>query len=121
MMFEPYNMVGTAHANGEVSLFVCPDSVRGTTLNEQHGSDWGASSVPTSPQGSVNLLRPRKLSIRAHRSSVVAAVGSGDSIVTASGLGTIRMWHAHELAREAEKNGLLGSSMQRACTASDNR
>lgn len=45
--------------------------------------------------------------IKAHKSQMERMVGLGDSIITASQLGTIRMWFARDLATEGQRVGVL--------------
>eukprot|EP00798_Chlamydomonas_sp_ICE-L_P018693 gene18693-25214_t len=75
-VFENYNLVVLAHANGELAL-----------------------------------------TIRAHKSNCSVMIGYENTCVTASNLGTIRIWQAKDLVAEAEGQGLLTNrGMDRAAS-----
>jgi hypothetical protein len=132
---DAWGLVATAHANGELALFARPAAA----------TDWGggilsgATSYALTSAGSTQsscaggagglqphttsvgapTVRPRRAVVRAHRHSIVAAGGSASGVVTASNTGTLRLWRAAELAREAERAGILcGAVAGRGTTAS---
>jgi len=145
--FEPWGLLCTAHANGELALFA----------RAAHASDWGGSSGlsgaashalgsaggsdsglgaappttgavqnPSICVGAVQnpsicvgvaCVRPKRLLLRAHRSSIVAAGACSTGLVTASTQGTLRLWRAADLAHEADKAGLLACLGRRTTTS----
>jgi hypothetical protein len=133
---DAFGLICTAHANGELALFP----------RAQHASDWGgggmahgassssggsghpsasgagaqppsaAAAGPTTAVG-IACVRPRRLVLRAHRSSITAAGASAGGVATASNQGTLRLWRAADLAREAERAGLLAGLPRRTTTS----
>jgi hypothetical protein len=57
--------------------------------------------------GALSTIKPRRVVLKTHRSALAAASSCSCGIVTASTLGTIRLWPAHGLGREAERCGLV--------------
>lgn len=136
---DAWGLVCTAHANGEIALFSRPAQASdwgGGALSgalssaASHALASASSSTHSSCAGAVGGLpasatpvgiacvRPRRLVLRAHRGGITAAGGSSSGLVTASSQGTLRLWRAADLAREADKAGLvLGGSLGRRTTA----
>ncbi|GAX75255.1 hypothetical protein CEUSTIGMA_g2700.t1 [Chlamydomonas eustigma] len=107
MVFEQYNLVCTAHANGDIQVFIRP-SMGGMSISVPLGPF--ATLPPGSESAHPNsfgLYRPKKVSIKAHKSPMVMMLGTAGSMVTASIKGTIRLWHAEEIAAEAERGGIV--------------
>lgn len=69
-----------------------------------------ASHFPTPPH------RPKKFAIRAHKSAISILQGNGSVAATASTLGTIRLWAARDVAKEAERHGITVHSYDRAAS-----
>ena len=121
---DAWGLIVVAHAGGELALF--PRAAR--------ASDWGglaggAAAVPVgSSSGSpsapapatavgVPCVRPRRAVLRAHRSAIVAAAACPFGVATASGMGSLRLWRAADLARAAERAGLPIQGAARRTTA----
>eukprot|EP00798_Chlamydomonas_sp_ICE-L_P025957 gene25957-11641_t len=92
-VFKDYNLVVIGHASGELAL------------TAQQGME---------PPGSENLssanfgmFKPRRVMIRAHKGNLAMMVGYENTCVSASHLGTIKLWQAKELVSEAEHQGLV--------------
>lgn len=60
--------------------------------------------------------RPKKFAIRAHKSAISILQGNGSVAATASTLGTIRLWAARDVAKEAERHGITVHSYDRAAS-----
>jgi hypothetical protein len=58
-------------------------------------------------QQGLTAIRPRKVTLRSHRSQLAFAAACAAGVATASSLGAIKLWSAEGLAREAERGGLL--------------
>eukprot|EP00882_Tetradesmus_deserticola_P011737 GHRQ01012417.1.p1 GENE.GHRQ01012417.1~~GHRQ01012417.1.p1 ORF type:complete len:613 (+),score=232.73 GHRQ01012417.1:203-1840(+) len=58
-------------------------------------------------QQGLTAIRPRKVSLRSHRSPLVCAAACAAGVATASSSGAIQLWTAEGIAREAERGGLL--------------
>lgn len=134
---DAWGLVCTAHANGEIAVFARPSqagdwgggalstaasyalpssSASGSTHSSFAGA--AAASAHTTPVG-LACVRPRRLVLRAHRGTITAAGGCASGLVTASNQGTLRLWRAADLAREADKAGLaLGGQLGRRTTTS---
>ncbi|GIL51335.1 hypothetical protein Vafri_7343 [Volvox africanus] len=94
--FEGFNLVVTGHQGGQLHLFRQPAT--------ESALPPGADSV--SPQ-SLGTHRPKMVVVTAHKSRLERMSCSATSCVTASILGTIRLWHAADLAAEAQRLGLV--------------
>lgn len=55
----------------------------------------------------LSTIRPKKVVVPAHKSNLALMVGGGFKLATASAQGTIRLWQAEELEKEAEKGHVL--------------
>jgi hypothetical protein len=55
----------------------------------------------------LTTIKPRRVVLRSHRSMLVAAAACSSGVVTASALGSIKLWPATGLGKEAERCGLL--------------
>ena len=129
---DSWGLICTAHANGELALFAraahAADwggaSSGGSAANAGGGSGGGGSSCPGSagaPRLSttsvgIACIRPRRVVLRAHRTPITAAGACASGIVTASSQGTLRLWRAAQLAREADRGGLQLSTARRTAT-----
>ncbi|GIL75439.1 hypothetical protein Vretifemale_5158 [Volvox reticuliferus] len=94
--FEGFNLVVTGHQGGQLHLFRQPAA--------ESALPPGADSV--SPQ-SLGTHRPKMVVVTAHKSRLDRMTCNATSCVTASILGTIRLWHAADLAAEAQRLGLV--------------
>jgi hypothetical protein len=133
---EAWGLLCTAHANGEIALFArsaqpgdwgggfLSNAVShtfvsggggGSTNSSGSGVAAASSSALAAPQHGMSMgtpcVRPRRLALRAHRSNITAAGGCSLGLVTASEKGTLRLWRAADLAREADKAGLIMASL----------
>jgi hypothetical protein len=65
------------------------------------------------PNGAgLTTIKPRRVVLHSHRSMLVAAAACSSGVVTASALGSIKLWPAEGLGREAERCGLLPAALQ---------
>ncbi|MEW5304554.1 MAG: hypothetical protein WDW36_007157 [Sanguina aurantia] len=105
MVYDPPGIIVTGHASGELRIFLQPymDTAPGA-----------ASSLPAS----FGMLMPRKVTVRAHKSEITHMVGNCTTMVTASDVGTIRMWHAADFARELHLAGLMPLMSKRESSSS---
>ncbi|GLI61954.1 hypothetical protein VaNZ11_004517 [Volvox africanus] len=94
--FEGFNLVVTGHQGGQLHLFRQPTT--------ESALPPGADSA--SPQ-SLGTHRPKMVVVTAHKSRLDRMTCNATSCVTASILGTIRLWHAADLAAEAQRLGLV--------------
>lgn len=60
----------------------------------------------------LTTIKPRRVVLHSHRSMLVAAAACSGGVVTASALGSIKLWPAEGLGREAERCGLLPTALQ---------
>jgi hypothetical protein len=63
-------------------------------------------------QHGLTAIRPRKVTLRSHRSQLACAAACAAGVATASSLGAIKLWSADGLAKEAERGGLLLKQLQ---------
>lgn len=128
---DAWDLVVTAHASGDIALFARaanasdwgggqPLAKVSTPADTPGGGGGGGGSSSGSISSTamalkpaaatsvgVACVRPRRVTVRSHRSAIVAAAGcSSSGVATASGMGTVRLWRAADLAREAERAGL---------------
>lgn len=59
----------------------------------------------------LTTIKPRRVVLKSHRSMLVAAAACSGGVVTASALGSIKLWPAEGLGKEAERCGLLPSPL----------
>lgn len=59
------------------------------------------------PGVGLTTIKPRMAVLRSHRCNLAAAAACSYGIVTASGMGAIKLWTADALGREADRVGLL--------------
>jgi hypothetical protein len=52
------------------------------------------------------MLQSVALYLQAHKSQLTSMLGTGGAVVTTGILGTVRMWHAEDVARDVERAGL---------------
>lgn len=69
-------------------------------------ADRGRSGGGSAASG-LTTIKPRRVVLRSHRSMLVAAAACSSGVVTASALGSIKLWPAAGLGKEAERCGLL--------------
>lgn len=117
---DAWGLIATAHANGELTVFAraaqaadwgggalsgaASHALSSASVGSAHDSGSGSGGHTTSV--GVACVRPRRVVVRAHRSAITAAAGCAAGLVTASSQGTLRLWRAADLAREADKGGL---------------
>ena len=67
-----------------------------------------ATTLPDTKMSGVlfHLLLLPQVTLRAHRTNCICASATSAGVTTVSSLGSIKMWPAEELAREAERHGL---------------
>lgn len=66
-----------------------------------------------------DMCRPTsQVTVRAHKSEITHMVGNCTTMVTASDVGTIRMWHAADFARELHLAGLMPLMSKRDSSSS---
>lgn len=80
----------------------------GGAAGERGSSAAGAAPAPSS----LTTIKPRRVVLRSHRSLLAAAAACSSGVVTASVLGSIKLWPAEGLGKEAERCGLLPSVTQ---------
>lgn len=85
-----------------------PATSTGGGVGERGKSSGGGAA--TAAVG-LNTIKPRRVVLKSHRSVLVAAAACSNGVVTASALGSIKLWPAEGLAKEAERCGLLPSAL----------
>lgn len=131
---DPWGLICSAHANGEIALF--SRLTGGADWGGPHGGGVGGGAygeAATVGGGSgasgasgggllsasvgIACMRPRRAVLRAHRTAIAAAGACAAGVVTASSQGSVKLWRAAELAREAERAGLQLAAPRRTCTS----
>jgi hypothetical protein len=64
----------------------------------------------------LTTVKPRRVVLRSHRSMLVAAAACSNGVVTANAVGTIKLWPAEGLAKEAERFGLCPTPLHAQAT-----
>lgn len=59
----------------------------------------------------LTTIKPRRVVLRSHRSMLVAAAACSNGVVTANAVGTIKLWPADGLGKEAERFGLCATPL----------
>ncbi|KAJ9508201.1 hypothetical protein QJQ45_021539 [Haematococcus lacustris] len=130
-VFADHSLVVTAHANGELHVFLQPSADVGML---PPGSE-------SAQAASFGTFRPKKLTVKvgclaravhhgmlytvkrlnptthpalctlvgmqAHRSQLLSMQGWGGTCVTSSVNGSLRLWHAQDIANDVERHGLV--------------
>jgi hypothetical protein len=90
-------------ASGHVAEQLSPDT--SGTAPADRGRSGGGSAAAAAAR--LTTIKPRRVVLRSHRSMLVAAAACSSGVLTASAPGSIKLWPAAGLAKEAERCGLL--------------
>lgn len=88
-------------AAGEQQLSLSAATAGAGERSGKSGGGGGAAAA------GLTTIKPRRVVLKSHRSMLVAAAACSSGMVTASALGSIKLWPAEGLAKEAERRGLL--------------
>lgn len=116
---------GALHTGmAEAAASSTPAAGQHTPAAERQGTGTGASGSKASTPAAAALLstiKPRRVLIKTHRSMLVAAAACGSGVVTSSALGSIRLWPAQGLGKEAERCGLVQPGLLAHAASRDSR
>ncbi|GAX75257.1 hypothetical protein CEUSTIGMA_g2702.t1 [Chlamydomonas eustigma] len=107
-VLDQYSLLVTGHASGELQIFLKPILTGGGpmgTFPSVHQSS--VLALPENQMNMFGMFRPKRVTLKAHKTPLSLLVGSEGTFVTASTKGTIRLWHAAEVAAEAERGGIV--------------
>jgi hypothetical protein len=100
---------GSSDAGGSGNGSSCAGTAAGdnTQQQQQQQQQQVQQQAQLLEQQGLTAIKPRKVTLRSHRSQLACAAACAAGVATASSLGAIKLWSAEGLAREAERGGLM--------------
>jgi hypothetical protein len=111
-MDDAASAAGAANGNGGYTSSSNGGSSSAAAGDMQQEQQPAQQQVQHQHQYGLTAIRPRKVTLRSHRTQLACAAACAAGVATASSLGAIKLWSADALAKEAERGGLLLKQLQ---------